>query len=138
MRQGRNVALLAGSVLLWVSALVSMTLENGDCGGTADACAAARVAAGDRVRLLLVVVVVLTALSVWALRSKRPMAGGALLVGSGLVAVLGMWVALAQDAAPAWLPIGFPFIAPAAVVLVIGAARQLMSARAEPQQRSTT
>lgn len=125
----RSPITLAGLGLLWVSALVSMTLENGDCGGTADACAAARVAAGDRVRLLLVVVVVLTAISVWALRSERPMAGGALLVGSGLVAVLGMWVAIAPSETLAWLPIGLPFIAPAAVVLAFVAARQLMASR---------
>ena len=95
----RSPVTLAGLGLLGVSALVSMTLENGDCGGTADACAAARVAAGDRVRLLLVVVVVLTALSAWALRSRRPMADAALLGGSGVVAAVGMWVALAPDAA---------------------------------------
>jgi hypothetical protein len=119
---GSGAAIWAGLVLLWISALLSAPLASGDCAGTADACAAAKANAGDQVRLLLMTVLGVTAIGIVSLRTGHWLAQMALLVGTSAIGLLGLWVAVARSQAPDWLPVGFYFTLPAALILVAAAA----------------
>lgn len=128
--RGRNGTLLvAGLVLLWVSALLSLPMESGDCAGSIEACGAAAIVAQGHVRLLMAVVLLITVLVVGALRAGYRMTHVALVASSAALVVLGIWVAAAQNQRPEWLPVGFMFTIPAALLLAVGAARQLRGSR---------
>ena len=122
-RSGRT-AILAGVTVLWVSALLAIPLAGGDCGGTIDTCEAARARASDGVRLLAIVVVVVSVAAVASLRIEHRFPSGVLLAGGAVMAALGLWAAVAPTGG-AWLPLGFVFTLPAALLLTVGGYQRL-------------
>jgi hypothetical protein len=128
---GRNGTLvLVGLVLLWLSALASVPLESGDCGGSLEACAAAATVAQGHVRLLVVTVLLITVIGIASRRTGHAVAHAALLASSAAIVCGGLWVVVAQNQRPEWLPVGFMLTIPAALLLVVGAARLLLASRA--------
>jgi hypothetical protein len=113
-------------VLLWVSAALALPIESGDCGGSPEACAAAEALAGDRVRLVVVVLLAVTAMGIGALRTAHPWVSAMLLATSAALALAGLWVIAAGTWVPSWVPRGFMFMVPAALLLALGAARRLV------------
>jgi hypothetical protein len=128
--RGRTTTVvLAGLVLLWVSALLSLPIESGDCGGSPEVCAAAATGARDHVRLIVFILLAMTVLALGALRTGYPLADVVLLASSAALVLLGLWVIVAENGRPLWLPAGFMFMIPAALVLIGGTARRLMGSR---------
>lgn len=121
-RRGR-IWVQAGLIVLWVSALLAVPLEGGDCGGSIDTCIAAAALGRSHIQIAALVLFGITVVALASLRVPRGWSRGALLVSSAALATAGLWVLVAQAARPDWLPIAFLFTSPAALLLFVGAVR---------------
>ncbi len=125
----RGNLIQVGLVLLWASALFAMPLAAGDCGGSAEACAASEGVGRGHMQVVLMALLAVTAIGFVAIRARHWLPQAALIASCGAVALVGLWVVLAQNDSPKWLPPGFVFTLPAALLLVIGAIRGWVGSR---------
>lgn len=126
---GRGNLIQVGLVLLWASALFTLPLAAGDCVGTAEACAASEGVGRGHMQVLLVALLAVTAIGFVAIRARHWLPHAGLFANCGAVALLGLWVVLANNDSPIWLPPGFMFTLPAALLLMIGAIRGTVGSR---------
>jgi hypothetical protein len=117
------VAVTVGLVLLWVTGLVGLLLEGGDCFGPEPGCQVLRSEQAARRDVLVAMVLALTILGVVAVVVGRRIAPAALLVAA--LGMLGLGLAMGPLAI-SWAPKGLALTTLPVAIVALAAAGQVV------------